>query len=55
MIGSERDEHTLILSNLIEVGEEGVLTGFKGMYASLKVLLYFSSDHTQVLYHEVSE
>ena len=55
MIVGERDELTLILSNLIEVGEEGVLKGFKGMHVSPKVLLYFPSDHTQVLYHVVSE
>ena len=37
---------------LIKVGEEeGVLMGFKGMHASL----CFSSDHTQVLYHVVSD
>ena len=36
MIG-RKDEHTFILSNLIEVGEkEGVVTGLKGMHASLK-------------------
>ena len=51
----ERDEHTLILSNLIEVGEEGVLIGFMGVHASLKVLLHFSSHHTQALYHVVSD
>ena len=38
MVVGERDEHTLIMSNLIEVGEEeGVLTGFKGIHMSLKV------------------
>ena len=37
MIVGERDEHTLIMSNLIEVGEEGVWTGFKGMHACLRV------------------
>ena len=57
MIVGERDEHTLILSSLIEVGEEdGCADGLQGHACiSQSALLYFPSDHIQVLHHVVSD